>query len=129
VVKQYFLFGAALLIPLMFVSWFLFLLCKSLYGMFQDWRLNRELDQLQSEASGRREALAESNRVRLDNGCEHDFDTGAHGMPPETCRTCGLERAKPLGTCDHVWVINPGPVPVSACKKCGRKYSITEQMA
>jgi hypothetical protein len=95
--------------------------------MFQDWQLGREVSQLQSESNARQRRLEQASLVRLDNGCDHDFDTGAYGLPEGVCRKCGLAREKPTGPCDHVWRVKAGAVPGSVCDKCGKTHATTSQ--
>ena len=42
--KQYFLYAVGALIPLAIAGWFLYALGKALYGMFEDWKLGKELE-------------------------------------------------------------------------------------
>jgi hypothetical protein len=51
----------------------------------------------------RREKKRLERQKRLDNGCEHSFDSGLGGFPPGVCPKCGIAREKPVGRCDHVW--------------------------
>jgi len=48
--KQSFLWAMAVIVPTAIVVWFLWSLGKSLVGMFQDKRLNRELDELKNQS-------------------------------------------------------------------------------
>jgi len=48
--KQSFLWAMAVIIPSAISLWFLWSLGKSLFGMFQDKRLNRELDELKNQS-------------------------------------------------------------------------------
>lgn len=121
--KDYFVWAMAALIPLGVLGYFLYMLGKGLYGMYSDWRLHGELDELQAQQSGRKQARAEANQRRLDNGCQHDFGGALGGFPPDVCHKCGLSREKPAGSCDHVWKAGEGPVPHSICAKCGKTYN------
>ena len=85
------------------------------------------MDELQSGAEARRRQRLLENQQRLDSGCEHDFETHVSGLPPGTCRKCGVEREKPTAGCDHIWKPVKGAIPSSRCEKCGRTYSIAEQ--
>jgi hypothetical protein len=125
--KQYFLYTIAALIPLAIGGWFLYALGKALYGMYEDWKLGKELDELQTHAESRREQERLKNEQRLNNGCEHRFDNHVFGLPPDTCGKCGLQRRKPEDPCDHVWKLETGPVPCSTCQRCGKKYNPTQE--
>lgn len=123
--KEYFYYAIALTVPLALLAWFLYAVGRALYTLFDDWRLGRELDEIQAQSASRREQKRRENEQRLDTGCEHDFDAGVFGMPPDVCGKCGLEREKPAGACDHQWRLVPGPIPSSRCEKCGKSFSVT----
>jgi hypothetical protein len=120
--RQLFFFTLAGLLTVAIASWALFMLGRAIAQVVSDWRLGRELDKLQAQSASRRQQRAEALQQRLASGCEHDFETGAVGLPPQTCAKCGLEREKPTGACDHVWRVQPGPVPSSTCERCGKVY-------
>jgi hypothetical protein len=120
--KQFFFYGVAIVIPLTIVAWFVYAVGRSLWTVFEDWRLGRELNQIEAESASRRQRRREENAQRLDNGCEHDFEHHSFGFPSGVCSRCGLEQEKPKGACDHVWRLKPGAVPSSFCEKCGRTY-------
>jgi hypothetical protein len=122
-IKTYFFYGILAIIGFSILGLFLFHLGKGLWGMFGDWRLHRELDELQADGNSRRQAREAANQLRLDNGCDHDFDGALGGFPAGVCHKCGLEKEKPTGTCDHVWRPVDGPIPSSVCEKCGRSHS------
>ncbi len=126
-IKTYFFYGIFGFVAFAIVGYFLFHLGKALLGMFSDWRLHRELDELQADGEARRQAKTEANRKRLDNGCDHDFDGALGGFPQGVCHKCGLAKDKPTGTCDHVWRAVDGPIPNSTCEKCGRSYSAASE--
>lgn len=107
-------------------GWALYMIGEALAQVFRDWRLGRELDQLQAESASRREQRRLANEKRLANGCAHDFSGTAPGLPMGTCPKCGLEREKPTGGCDHVWRVKPGPAPSSVCVKCDKIYNPLE---
>jgi hypothetical protein len=121
--RQYFFIGVAVMIPLAILGWFIYALGRGFLSMYEDWKLGKDLDQLQAEAEGRREQKRLENEQRLANGCEHDFDSHIYGLPSGVCGKCGLEREKPTGACDHVWRLQQGAVPSSECEKCGRTYN------
>jgi hypothetical protein len=127
--KDSFYWAMILFIPGALLLWMVAALAKTLWEMFQDWQLRREIDEMQESAGQRQQQRAAANVARLNNGCAHDFETSAHGLPPLTCHKCGLEKERPPGTCDHVWRVQAGAVPRSVCEKCGRKYSVTGQLA
>jgi len=121
--REYFFLGAAVAIPLVILGAFLWAFGKAIFSLFTDWRLGKELDELTQQSEARRDEKRRANEQRLDTGCDHDFESGAFGLPPNACRNCGLEKEKSTGPCDHVWRVEQGPVPRSTCEKCGRKYS------
>ena len=124
--RQYFFYGIGALVLLVFVGWFLYAVGKALYTLFDDWRLGKELDELEAQVGSRREQRQLDNQERLDNGCEHDFDEHVIGFPPDVCSKCGLEREKPSDPCDHIWRLQKGAVPVSTCEKCGKTHNPAE---
>ena len=115
----YFLVGS-LLVAL--AAWAFYMLGRAFNDLWLDWKLGRELDELQSESASRRQQRHTAGEQRLASGCEHDFNAGAIGLPPNVCAKCGLEKVKPTGLCDHVWRVKPGPVPSSECEHCGKIY-------
>jgi len=121
--KQYFLYAIAALIPMAIGGWFLWSLGRAFLTMFEDWRLGKELDELQAQSESRREQERLNNEKRLDNGCEHRFDDQVFGLPRGVCGKCGIEQQKPTGPCDHVWRLEKGAVPSSTCEVCGKKYA------
>ena len=121
--SELYLRRAAVLIPLAFGGWFLFALGRSVFEMFQDWRLGKELDELQAQSASRREQKRRENEARLENGCDHDFETDVFGFPPNVCGKCGLEKEKPPGSCDHIWRAGTGAIPNSTCEICGKVYN------
>ena len=121
--RQYFFWAMAIFIPTAIGCGLLWTVGKAVVSLFKDWRLGKELDQLERESAARRESKRQSREQRLANGCDHDFGAGAHGIPENACSKCGLERDKPAGLCDHVWRIEQGPVLRSACERCGKTYS------
>lgn len=121
--KQIFFYVCGGLLAFGLIGWALYMVWEALVEVFKDWRLGRELHQLESESAARREQRRLQNEKRLANGCDHDFRGGAVGLPPDVCAKCGLAQEKPSGACDHIWRVKPGPVPSSACEKCGKLYS------
>jgi hypothetical protein len=119
--------GGALAVAI--VGWGLYMIWESLVQLFRDWQLGRELNQLEADSAARREQRRLANEKRLGNNCDHEFHTGAVGLPAGVCSKCGLEQEKPTGGCDHVWRVKPGPVPSSACEKCGKTYHPLETPA
>ena len=105
------------------VGYFLWLVLRSLFDVFSDWRLGKEVDVIEKEASQRRTQQMESNRERLNNGCEHEFELGPGAMPRRACRRCGKEATTPEDGCDHVWQRIPGSVPRSYCNSCGKEIN------
>lgn len=106
-------------------AWALYMLGRAITELFGDWKLGRELDQLEAESAARRKQRQEALEMRLASGCEHDFTSGAIGLPPNVCSKCGLEKEKPAGLCDHVWRVKEGPIPYSQCELCDKIYRPT----
>lgn len=125
--RQLFFYVLAGTLVIAVVAWALYMLGQALAQVFNDWRLGRELDQLEAETASRRAKRKEASAKRLANGCDHDFASGAIGLPPNVCAKCGIEKEKPTGLCDHVWRVKPGPVPSSECEHCGKIYSPLSQ--
>jgi hypothetical protein len=119
--RQWFFFVMVASVPVTILIWLLYSFAKYLYTVFEDRRELKELDAIQAETAARREQNRLENAQRLDNGCQHTFDTGS-GFPPGVCSKCGLEAHKPAGECDHVWRRVDAPTPASACAKCGKTY-------
>jgi ribosomal protein L32 len=121
--RHIFFYVCGVLLALGICGWALYMLWDALVEVFNDWRLGRELNQLEAESVARRQQRRILNEQRLATGCTHDFLGGAVGLPPGVCAKCGLAEEKPSGACDHVWRVKPGPVPSSECEKCGKQYS------
>ena len=113
----------AIFIPTAIACGLLWSVGKAVLSLFKDWQLGRQLDELERDSAARRTRSQQAAEQRLANGCDHDFETGAHGLPENACRNCGLEKSKPSGLCDHQWRIEDGPVPRSSCQLCGKVYS------
>lgn len=122
-IKQYFFIAMLSMVPAGLILYFLIQLGKGLWGMFMDRRLHRELDELAAHGAASRQSREATNRKRLDNGCEHDFDGALGGFPADVCHKCGLASKKPNGPCDHIWRVGEGSAPHSKCEKCGREYN------
>lgn len=121
--KQLFFYVCGGVVALGVVVWALYMIGEALAHVYRDWRLGKELDELQSAGAARREQRRLANEQRLANGCQHDFQSAAVvGLPPGVCLKCGLEKEKPTGGCDHAWRVKPGAVPSSACEKCGKQH-------
>lgn len=125
--KNIFFVAVVFAIPLAIVGWLLYLYGRFFWSLVTDWQFKKELAEIREHAKAKREQRQASNQARLDNGCEHDFSRGLGGLPPGTCRKCGLEEQRPPGPCDHVWRAGEGGVPNSSCEKCGKRYSVLEQ--
>jgi hypothetical protein len=121
--KQWFLLALIGVIPLAIVAGLTYSFFKWVIQVIQEWRLGYELDQIRAYAEASRGRRSETQAARLDNGCDHAFDTGV-GFPPGACPKCGLERARPMGFCDHVWRRAEGNSPGSVCAKCGKVYRV-----
>jgi ribosomal protein L32 len=124
--KQLFFYVGGGLIAVAIVAWAVYMVWDAMLQIFRDWRLGRELDQLESEGASRREQRRAANEQRLATGCNHDFAGGAVGLPPGVCAKCGIQKEKPTGGCDHIWRVKSGPVPSSVCEKCGKVYNPLE---
>jgi hypothetical protein len=87
----------------------------------------RDLRGLQAETEAMREQRRLEKQRRLDNGCEHDFESPVLGMPPGACSKCGIEKEKPAGQCDHLWKHEEGSISSSYCEKCGETYNAASE--
>ena len=105
------------------IGYFLWLVLRSLFDMFSDWRLGKEVDEIEKEASQRRAEQMEANCERLNNGCEHDFELGPGATPRKVCRRCGKEATAPPDECDHVWHRMASSLPRSYCDRCGKEIN------
>lgn len=119
--KNLFFLGVAVCVPLAILGWILYAYGKFFVSLFMGWRLGRELDTIQAESESRREKRKQEAAARLENGCEHAFDS-AFGFPDGVCPKCGLAKTRPTGPCDHVWRRVPGPSPAAQCENCGKQY-------
>jgi hypothetical protein len=120
--KDAFLLGVILVVPAALVAALLYSIVKFFWSMYQDVKLYRELNDIQAQSEARREKKRQEEQKRLDNGCQHTFDSALGGFPPGVCPKCGIAREKPAGLCDHVWRRSEGPVMGSYCEKCGKQY-------
>jgi hypothetical protein len=113
------------------VLYFVWVCLRDSYHFVVDWRQSRKIGDLRTQRKVREAALREENARRLDNGCDHEFDTLFGAFPPDVCCRCGLSRQKPPGDCDHVWRREKGLIPASRCEKCGKKHggALAEQNA
>ena len=102
------------------VLYFVWLVLVSVY---RHWQLTKDVSAIKASNASRRREKEEASQKRLDNGCEHAFGESIGGLPPDTCRKCGLQRQRPRGPCDHIWELANEPVPCSYCKTCGKKYA------
>ena len=109
------------------IFYFIFAVCRAIYTVIADAWQNRELDKLAAEYAKKRDERKAYESTRLNNGCEHDYGDSLGALPDGVCRHCGLAKKRPIGSCDHVWKILPGPIPESHCVQCGKKYSTVEE--
>jgi hypothetical protein len=124
--KSWFFAAVFLALPLAILSALLYSFGRYLWTVLTDRRLYRELDAIEATSQSRRAERRRLSAERLNNGCEHVFDSGLSlGFPPDVCPKCGLERELPRGPCDHVWQRAEDPVPSSFCAKCGKRYRPT----
>jgi hypothetical protein len=124
--RDAFFLGVILVIPITLLVAMLYSVGRFLWSMYTDVRLYHELDQIEAQSGSRREQKAVDNAKRLENGCEHRFDSALGGFPPGVCAQCGLARQRPPGLCDHVWRRTAGTVMGSRCEKCGKEYRAAE---
>jgi hypothetical protein len=120
--RNAFFLGVILVIPLAVLIALLYSLGRFVWSVYCDMRLYRELDQIQAQSGARRQQKLLDEAKRLDNGCDHSFDSALGGFPPDVCPKCGLARHKPPGRCDHVWRRKEGAALGSYCEKCGKRY-------
>jgi len=71
--KDYFLWAMAVIIPSAVIGYFLWKLGLTFRGMFLDWRLHRELDELQKASAAKKRAQDR----------EPSSDSGAAAEPEE----------------------------------------------
>lgn len=121
--RQWFFFAMFASLPIALVCWLLYSFGKYLYTLYEERRELKQLDVIQAESAKRRERARLENAKRLDNGCQHAFDTGI-GFPPGVCPKCGLEANRPSGPCDHVWRRIESDAAATACAKCGKMYRV-----
>lgn len=91
---------------------------KACYVVYQDWRLGKELDQLEAEHTRTLADRQAAGATRLANGCQHVFQWSAGAEPLHICSKCGLEEHRPDGDCDHIWHQGGGTVPNAYCAVC-----------
>lgn len=119
--KELFFFSMLLILPATILVAMLYSLGKYLLTLYEERRELKELDAIQAESAVRRERNREDNTQRLNNGCQHAFDTGL-GFPSGVCPKCGIAEQKPPGECDHIWRRVESTAAASACVKCGKAY-------
>jgi hypothetical protein len=119
--KQWFFFAMVAILPATILIALLYSFFKYLYTVYEERRELKELDAIQAESTARRQQNSLENTQRLDNGCQHAFDTGI-GFPPGVCPKCGLEAHRPVGACDHIWRRVEGATASSTCVRCGKVY-------
>jgi hypothetical protein len=123
--KQYFYYAALILIPLALGGYLLYAFGRNMITILDDWLHGRELVDLRAESEAKRKQRQAEEKARLDNGCEHDFDTPVFGLPPGVCGKCGLAKQRPDGDCDHIWKLaEKGAAADSRCEKCGETFSV-----
>lgn len=121
--KQIFFFLVLIALPGAILLAMLYSAGRYLYSLYEDWRELKHLDAIAAESAVRREQRRQANIKRLENGCQHAFDTGI-GFPPGVCPKCGLAKERPAGDCDHVWRRVDAPMPASSCEICGKTYRV-----
>ena len=119
--KQLFFFLVLLVLPASVLIALLYSVGRYLYSLYEDKKELKNLDAIAAESAARREQRRQENDTRLENGCQHTFETGM-GFPPGVCPKCGLAKERPVGDCDHVWRRVEAPMPASSCVLCGKTY-------
>lgn len=109
------------------VLYFLWMVLRALYTVFDDVRTEKQLNQLATEYKDRRQERRDAAASRLENGCEHDYEDLLGAFPHDVCVKCGLAKEPPPGDCDHVWRRLSGAIPGSRCEKCGVEYGAAAQ--
>ena len=127
--RQQFFFGLLVLLVCCSAVYFCWLVLKSFFGMYSDWRSDRELDNLETEFDEIRKQRRELESQRLDNGCDHSYEDMLGTFPLNVCVRCGLAKQKPMGPCDHVWRRIDGLIPGSRCEKCGANHGTSATVA
>ena len=120
--KQNLLVVLAVMAVVGMIIWFIWACLRDSFHFFADWRQSKQIGDLRAERETRQQASLEANVRRLDNGCEHEYDTVFGALPPNVCSKCGLSKDKPTGDCDHVWKRQQGLIPASRCEKCGKQF-------
>lgn len=119
-----------ILIALVFgiVGYFVWMVLKAFYTVFDDVRTERQLNELATEYSDRRREKREAAALRMDNGCDHEYEDLLGAFPKNVCIKCGLNKELPPGPCDHVWRRMPSAVPGSECEKCGEIFGAASKV-
>jgi hypothetical protein len=104
------------------ILYFVWVCLRDGFHFLSDLRQSRQIGDLRAQREARQAAIREENARRLDNGCEHQFDTLFGAFPPDVCCKCGLSKEKPAGDCDHLWRRQQGLIPASHCEKCGKQH-------
>lgn len=99
------------------------LLLRALHEVYRNWQLGKELDELEAHTEQRGQQQKADNSVRLNNGCEHDFEIGPGALPRRICRKCGIEAVQSVDLCDHIWHRASDNDIVSYCDKCGKEVT------
>ncbi|MCA9184270.1 MAG: hypothetical protein R3E01_30435 [Pirellulaceae bacterium] len=120
--RQKFLLGVVVACVILGLAYLVWIGIRSIWIWISEHRAHRELDEMEAAFVQRRRDRAEALRQRLNNGCEHQFDSQFGTFPDGVCCRCGLSREVPAGPCDHIWQRVAGPVPGSRCEKCGRMH-------
>jgi hypothetical protein len=119
--KQVFFFLVLIALPGAILCALLYSAGRYLYSLYEDRRELKQLDAIAAESAARRQQRRQEDVKRLENGCQHTFDTGL-GFPPGVCPKCGLAKEKPAGDCDHVWRRVEASTPACSCALCGKTY-------
>lgn len=116
----FYVLGGTLAIAIL--AWAIYMVGRAIAEVVRDWKLGKELDQIQNESEARRIQRRKAEEARLATGCEHDFTEVGIGLPPNVCRKCGMEKVRTSTLCDHIWRVKPGAAPYSECEHCGKIY-------
>jgi hypothetical protein len=117
--REYFFMAIIGMIVFGGIGYFLWNLIVELY---YDYHLRKDVKAIKRDNESRMRERDEENTQRMDNGCNHQFGSSLGGFPQNACVSCGLERERPTGLCDHVWKRTEDAIPTARCELCSRKF-------
>jgi len=117
--RQLFFLGVLVFGTLAIIGYFGWKVCVSLFIYFRDGSDSRATAKINQVILAKKEV---EDRERLSNDCNHRFGEKLGGFPPFACRSCGLEKSKPSGGCDHVWRLDMENAPGAVCELCKKTY-------